>query len=66
MVLSKVFKSFEKLIKNNYNKYIITTGKVKLYNKNKKEIGTIYKGYKIELEENINLNNLNKMDLDEM
>ena len=49
----------EKLIKQNYNKYVITTGNVKLYDSNKKEIGTIYKGYKLELEE---IKNLTKKD----
>lgn len=51
--------SAEKLIKQNYNKYVITTGNVKLYDSNKKEIGTIYKGYKLELEE---IKNLTKKD----
>ena len=34
----------EKLIKQNYNKYVITTGNARLYDSNKKEIGVIYKG----------------------
>lgn len=51
--------SAEKLIKQNYNKYVITTENVKLYDSNKKEIGTIYKGYKLELEE---IKNLTKKD----
>ena len=44
-----------KEIKLNYNKYVITTSKTKLYDKNKKIIGTISKGYKLELD---NINNL--------
>ena len=50
----------EKLIKQNYNKYVITTGNARLYDNNKKEIGIIYKGYKLELEEIKNLTSKNK------
>ena len=50
----------EKLIKQNYNKYVITTGNARLYDSNKKEIGVIYKGYKLELEEIKNLTKKNK------
>lgn len=50
----------EKLIKQNYNKYVITTGNVRLYDSNKKEIGVIYKDYKLELEEIKNLTKKNK------
>ena len=53
-------KNAEKLIKNNYNKYVITTGNVKLYDSNKKNIGLIYKGYKLELDEIKNLSIKNK------
>ena len=53
-------RSAEKLIKQNYNKYVITTGNARLYDNNKKEIGIIYKGYKLELEEIKNLTSKNK------
>ena len=50
----------EDLIKKNYNKYVVTTGKVKLFDKNKKVIGTINKGYNLELEEVKNISKKNK------
>ena len=53
-------KNTEKLIKRNYNKYVITTKKINLYDKNKKVIGTIDKDYKLELEEIKNLSIKNK------
>ena len=43
-------KNIEKKIKNNYSNYVITTNKVNLYDSKKNNIGTIYKGYKLELE----------------
>ena len=39
-----------KTLKKNYNEYVITTSKTKLYDSNKKQIGTISKGYKLHLE----------------
>lgn len=53
-------KNSYKLIKKNYNKYVITTSKIKLYDKNKKIIGTINKGYNLELEEVKKLSKKNK------
>lgn len=49
-----------KMIKNNYNKYVVTTSKINLYDSKKKVIGTIYKDYKLELEEIKNLSDKNK------
>lgn len=38
------------IIKKNYNEYVETKATTKIYNKNKKQIGTISKGYKLQLE----------------
>ena len=46
-------------IKNSYSKVIITNKKAKLYDKNKREIGSINKGYVLELDK-LKLNGLNK------
>ena len=37
-------------IKKHYNSYVITTQKIDLYNEKKKKVGTISKGYPLELE----------------
>ena len=39
-----------KSIKKAYNEYVVTNKKAKLYNSNKKEIGTISKGYELQLD----------------
>lgn len=46
-------------IKNSYSKVIITNKKAKLYDKSKREIGSINKGYVLELDK-LKLNGLNK------
>lgn len=56
-----ISKNTLKEIKSNYNKYVITTSKTKLYDKNKKMIGTISKGYKLELDDINNLSLKNKL-----
>lgn len=47
-------------LKDNYNKYVITSSKTKLYNKNKKSIGYISKNFKLELDDIKNLSVKNK------
>lgn len=49
-----------KRIKNNYNEYILTTHKAKLYNKHKKQVGTISSNYYLELDKIRNITSKNK------
>lgn len=53
-------KNVLKEIKKNYNEYVETTNTTKLYNSRKKQIGTISKGYKLELESIKNITIKNK------
>lgn len=39
-------------IKKHYNRFVTTTDKVKIYNKNRKAIGTLSKGFDLELKKN--------------
>ena len=49
-----------KQLKKNYNQYVITTSKAKLYDENHKEVGTLPKKYYLELEEIKNLSYKNR------
>ena len=49
-----------KEIKKNYNEYIITTKKTNLYNKHKKQVGTISSDYYLELDKISNITIKNK------
>ena len=60
LIIKNSNKIILKNIKNNYNKYVITKGNTKLYDKNKKLIGYIDKDLQIELEDIKNITIKNK------
>ncbi len=61
LIYNQEEKNALKKLNNNYNKYVITTRKTKLYDKNKKVIGTISKNYELELKEIKKLTLKNKL-----
>lgn len=61
LIYNQEEKNVLKKLNNNYNKYVITTRKTKLYDKNKKVIGTISKNYELELKEIKKLTLKNKL-----